>query len=125
MKGHLETLHQIVKQDLEPEPEGGGGVKITDGVAEERRISIEDGDIHNGRKLKSKLINGYKVHVASDLDEEIILACAVTPANRPEEEVALALKRRNKSITTKRAKRGPDPLYTGKGLAPSRYKIPN
>lgn len=35
---------------------------------------------------KSKRFNGYKRHIAADLDTELILACAITPANRPEEE---------------------------------------
>jgi hypothetical protein len=30
----------------------------------------------------------YKRHIAADLDTELILACAITPANRPEEEAA-------------------------------------
>ena len=37
-------------------------------------------------KSKSKRFNGYKRHIAADLDTELILACAITPANRPEEE---------------------------------------
>jgi hypothetical protein len=61
-------------------------------VAEDRRISIEDPDMRHGRKSKSKRINGYKQHVANDLDTELILACSVTPANRPEAEGAIELK---------------------------------
>jgi hypothetical protein len=36
--------------------------------------------------------NGYKQHVATDLDTDLILACAITPANRPEEEATPQLK---------------------------------
>jgi hypothetical protein len=36
----------------------------------------------------TKLFNGYKRHIAMDLDTGLIVACAVTPANRPEEEAA-------------------------------------
>jgi hypothetical protein len=42
--------------------------------------------MRHGRKSKSKRFNGYKQHIATDLDTTLILACAVTPANRPEEE---------------------------------------
>ena len=42
--------------------------------------------MRHGRKSKSQLIDGYKRHVAEDLDTELILACAITPANRPERE---------------------------------------
>jgi hypothetical protein len=88
LKNQLELLQQLVKQDLEPDPGGGGGVRIRQGVAPERRISIEDGEMRHGRKSKSKRFNGFKRHIAADLDSSLILACAVTPANRPEEEGA-------------------------------------
>jgi len=86
----LEVLRQLVDQDLEPDP--GGGVRIRDGVAEDRRISVEDGEMRHGRKSKSKRIDGYKRHVATDLDSKAILACRVTPANRPEHEALPELK---------------------------------
>jgi hypothetical protein len=48
--------------------------------------------MRHGRKSKSKRFNGYKRHIAADLDSDLILACAVTPANRPEEEAAPVLR---------------------------------
>jgi hypothetical protein len=48
--------------------------------------------MRHGRKTKSKRFNGYKQHIATDLDTSRILACAVTPANRPEEEATPQLK---------------------------------
>ncbi len=83
----IATLQQIMNQDLEPDP-GGGGVKIRQGVAEDRRVSVEDPEMRHGRKSKSKRFNGYKRHIATDLDNGLILAGAITPANRPEEEAA-------------------------------------
>lgn len=91
LSGHLATLRQIREQDLEPDPSGGGS-RIRQGVAAERRVSVEDGQMRHGRKSKSKRFNGYKRHIAADLDSELILACAVTPANRPEEEAAPVLR---------------------------------
>jgi hypothetical protein len=44
-----------------------------------------------GRKSKSKRFNGFKRHIAADVDRGLILACALTPANRPEEEAIPAL----------------------------------
>lgn len=87
---HVATLHQIMNQDLEPDPSGGGGdgVRIREGVAPDRRVSIEDKEMRHGRKSKSKRFNGYKRHIARDLDLGLILACAITAANRPEEEAA-------------------------------------
>jgi len=92
LKEHVDTLAQIRTQDLEPDPSGGGKTRIRQGVAAERRVSIEDPEMRHGRKSKSKLFNGYKRHIALDLDTDLVMAGAVTPANRPEEEAAPALK---------------------------------
>ncbi len=86
---YIEALTQVRAQDLEPHP--GGGVQIRQGVAADRRISIEDADMRHGRKSKSKRFNGYKQHISTDIDTELVLACTVTPANRPEEEATSAL----------------------------------
>jgi hypothetical protein len=86
---YIEALTQVRLQDLEPRLEGG--VQIRQGVAADRRVSIEDADMRHGRKSKSKRFNGYKQHISTDIDSELILACAVTPANRPEEEATTAL----------------------------------
>lgn len=85
---HVETLRQIIGQDLEPDPDGSGRMRIRHGVAEDRRVSIEDKEMRHGRKTKSKRFNGYKRHLAIDLDTQLILAIAVLPANRPEAEAA-------------------------------------
>jgi len=90
LQEQVQTLEQLRQQDLEPDPKGGG-VKIRQGVAEDRRVSVEDSEMRHGRKSKSKRFNGYKQHIAADIDRDIILACAVTPANRPEEEATPAL----------------------------------
>jgi IS5 family transposase len=81
----LATLRQVMEQDLEPDP-NGGGVRIARGVAQDRRISVEDGEMRHGRKSKSKRIDGYKRHAGSDLDSDAIVACALTPANVADSE---------------------------------------
>lgn len=90
LQEHVEALVQIRTQDLEPDP-NGGGVRIRQGVAEDRRVSIEDKDMRHGRKSKSKRFNGFKRHIAADVDRSLILACALTPANRPEDEAMPSL----------------------------------
>jgi hypothetical protein len=85
------TLHQVQAQDLEPSP-AGPGVRLQQGVAPERRCSIEDPEMRHGRKSQHQRFNGYKRHVATSLDDDWILACAVTPANHPEDEAAAPLK---------------------------------
>jgi hypothetical protein len=47
--------------------------------------------MRHGRKSKSKRFNGFKRHLAADVDRGLILACAITPANRPEEEAMPSL----------------------------------
>ncbi len=90
LKASLATLVQIRTQDLEPDPKGGA--RIRDGVATDRRVSIADPEMRHGRKTKSKRFNGFKRHLATDVDRGLIVACAITPANRPEEEAIPSLK---------------------------------
>lgn len=86
LKERLETLQGIIGQDLEPDPSDSRGKKkrIRKGVAKDRRPSIKDPEMRHGRKTKSKAFNGFKQHVAMDLDRRLILACTVVPANRRE-----------------------------------------
>src|SRR5215210_898121 len=90
LQAHVETLVQIRTQDLEPDPHRGGA-RIRDGVAADRRVSIADQEMRHGRKSKSKRFNGFKRHIAADVDRRLILACAMTPANRPEDEAIPSL----------------------------------
>jgi hypothetical protein len=86
----LAMLRQLREQDLDPEPPDGKP-RIRQGTAEDRRVSVEDKDMRHGRKSKSKRFNGYKGHIACDLDTELIIACGITPANRPEVEAIPSL----------------------------------
>ena len=82
LQPYIAAVAQVREQDLD---ESGDAPHIRQEVARNRRISIEDSEMRHGRKSKSKRFNGYKEHVAADLDSGLILACAVTPANVPEE----------------------------------------
>ena len=68
---YIEALVQVKAQDLEPGP---GGMRIRQGVAEDRRVSIEDAEMRHGRKSKSKRFNGFKQHLSTHLDSELVLA---------------------------------------------------
>ncbi len=70
---YLEALAQVRQQDLEPSADGG--VRIRQGVAADRRISIEDADMRHGRKSKSKRLNGYKQHIGTDLEHGVGGGC--------------------------------------------------
>lgn len=57
LRPYIEALVQVKQQDLE---ETQHGVRIRQGVAPDRRVSIEDAEMRHGRKSKSKRFNGYK-----------------------------------------------------------------
>lgn len=86
LQPYIDAITQVRTQDLEVTK--AGAVSIREGVAPDRRISIEDPEMRHGRKSRSKRFNGYKEHIARDLDSDAIVACAVTPANLPEEGAA-------------------------------------
>ncbi len=85
----LATLKRVVSQDIEPDPGGGGGPRIKEGVAGDRLISLSDPEMRHGRKSKTKRFNGYKRHIA--VANGIIVAAAVMPANAREHQATDAL----------------------------------
>lgn len=54
------------------------------GVANDRLISLTDVEMRHGRKSSTQRIDGYKRYVSSGLDDGVILAATVQPANVPE-----------------------------------------
>jgi Transposase DDE domain/Transposase domain (DUF772) len=84
-------LEALIEQDTEPDPDAGGH-RIKDGVAKDRVISLGDRQMRHGRKSKRQRIDGYKRHIAVDVDSpQFIIGVAVTPANRPERDAAKEL----------------------------------
>jgi hypothetical protein len=75
---------QVRDQDVEL---SGPAPSLRRGVARDRRISVEDGQMRHGRKTRSVLFDGYKRHVLTDLDTGLIPAVGITPANVPEAAV--------------------------------------
>lgn len=78
----MELLRRVVEQDTEPDPDGGGGSQIREGVAQDRVVSVGDPEMRHGRKSKSKCFDGFKRHIA--LSNGLILGTAVEPANQRE-----------------------------------------
>jgi hypothetical protein len=62
-------------------PPGYSGRRLLQGVANDRLISLADREMRHGRKSTTQRINGYKRYVSSDLDDGLMLAAAVQPAN--------------------------------------------
>ncbi len=78
------AARQVRDQDVDL---AGPAPALRQGVAKDRRISIEDGDMRHGRKSRSVLVDGYKRHVLRDLDTGLVPAVGITPANAPEATV--------------------------------------
>jgi transposase len=76
-----ELLARIVDADVTDTDDGPA---IGQGVASDRVISVVDPEMRHGRKSPSKRIDGYKSHLLTDHDTELILGVTVTPANRPD-----------------------------------------
>jgi Transposase DDE domain/Transposase domain (DUF772) len=90
LKEQWDLIEKLIAQDTEPDPEGGR--RITRGVAKDRRISISDADMKHGRKSKKQRIDGFKRHVAVDLNTSgLVCAVALTAANQPERVAAADL----------------------------------
>jgi hypothetical protein len=81
----LAVAQQVGEQDVEVLPENV--IQLRSGVAKERRISVEDGEMRHGRKSRSQRVDGYKRHVFRDLDRGLVRAVGLTAANVPEAEV--------------------------------------
>jgi transposase len=85
----LGIARQVVAQDVTRAPDGQP--RLRDGVAPDRRISLEDGAMRHGRKSRSRRVDGYKRHVLRDLDSGLVRAVGLTPANAPEASATAAL----------------------------------
>lgn len=85
----LSIAQQVKEQDVEVDEKGKE--RLIDGVAKDRRMSVEDGQMRHGRKSRSVLVDGYKRHVLHDLDTGLIRAVGITPATVPEASVTEAI----------------------------------
>jgi len=90
LKERWEMLESLIEQDTEPDPDGPGH-RIKRGTARDRQVSVGDPAMRHGRKTKTSRFDGFKRHIASDLDTGAICAVTVTPGNAPEREGAEAL----------------------------------
>jgi transposase/IS5 family transposase len=82
-------LERII--DIDETPLDGGGPAIRHGVTADRVISVVDPEMRHGHKSPSKRVDGYKAHVLTDDDNELILGVATTPANVPDGPQAVGL----------------------------------
>lgn len=83
VQGALTTLRQVLTQDLEPDPTSGQR-RLRRGVAADRVPSIGDPAMRHGRKTKVRTFTGFKRHVITLVDADVIVDAVVRPANEPE-----------------------------------------
>lgn len=82
----LQVAAQVVSQDVVYDAQAQPSLR--QGVAKERRISVEDDEMRHGRKSRSLRFDGYKRHVLYDLDLGLVRAVGLTAANQPEASVS-------------------------------------
>jgi hypothetical protein len=81
----LALLRVVAAQDLEED--GDGGVKIKQGVAKDRVISTVDVDARHGHRSRRDRYDGFKAHLATDVDSDLITAAQASKATTADDEV--------------------------------------
>lgn len=81
LAGHVALLRIVAAQDIEV-VDGGDGptARIRQGVAPERVISTVDPDARHGHRSRRDGYDGYKLHVSTDIDSDLITAIAASSA---------------------------------------------
>lgn len=78
----VDLLGVVAAQDIEAAdgPDGVQSPRIRQGVAPERVISTVDPDARHGHRSRRDRYDGYKLHIAADVDSDMITAAAATHA---------------------------------------------
>jgi hypothetical protein len=74
-------LAQLLAQDIDEEPEDGGGPSIRRGTARDRIVSTTDPEMRHGHKSHSKGFEGYKAAIVVETGSGVILATDVRAGN--------------------------------------------
>ena len=86
----MTAAKQVKEQDVQESSQGAATLR--EGVAKDRRITIEDAQMRHGRKSRSVRVDGYKRHVLQDLDTGLVRAVGITAANAAEASVTDAIR---------------------------------
>ncbi|HEY8450412.1 MAG TPA: IS1182 family transposase, partial [Bacillota bacterium] len=82
LRDAVALLADVTDQDIEEQADGR--VRIRQGVAKDRVISVTDPEMRHGHKSSQGRFDGYKAEVAADPDSELITSVAVVPGNAPD-----------------------------------------
>ena len=69
----------------------GGAKRLRRGTVRDRLPSLGDRDMRQGRKSKAHPCTGYKRHVLTLLDSNLVVDAVAQPANQPEHEALATL----------------------------------
>ena len=83
-----QLLGPLLHQDV---ARSGPGVRLKQGVSQDRIVSVHDPEMRHGRKSSSQRFDGHKAAVAVDPESQLITAVAVLPGNAPDAQGALEL----------------------------------
>ena len=86
-----DLLANLLLQDIDEDPDDGGGPGIKQGTAKDRVVSTTDPEMRHGHKSVSKGYQGYKAAVVADTADGVILATGVSRANEHDQECASRL----------------------------------
>lgn len=79
-----DLLERVATQDIERDPDGK--VRLKQGVAKDRVVSVVDPEMRHGHKTASQRADGYKAHVmVGGEGHRLVTAVEVTPANAPDD----------------------------------------
>ena len=88
-------LGQVIDADTEPDPDpdggGDGGVRIRQGVAPDRVISVSDPQMRHGRKSSARRFDGHKMDIITDETSELVLGVDIRAGNAADGEGAIPL----------------------------------
>jgi transposase len=81
-------LADLLLQDIDEDPDDGGGPGIRRGTARDRKVSTTDPEMRHGHKTVQKHFQGYKASVVADTTDGVVLATCVAPGNEPDKVCA-------------------------------------
>ncbi len=76
-----QLLADLLSQDIDEEPEDGGGPTIRRGTTKDRIVSPTDPEMRHGHKSHSKGFEGYKAAIVVDVHSGVILTTDVRAGN--------------------------------------------
>src|SRR5262245_4177984 len=88
LRAARDLLADLLLQDIDEDPDDGGGPKIRKGTARDRVVSTTDPEMRHGHKSASKGFQGYKATVVADSMDGVVLATGVIAANQHDQSCA-------------------------------------